>query len=95
VPRGAASVYQATKVQQTQTPDGGVSASLAATRPSYLLAYDPGSSFANVQGLVAQPNVDVATELVTMMQARAAFGASLAAFKAADGMTRSLFDLLA
>jgi flagellar basal-body rod protein FlgC len=93
VPPG--NVYQATTVQQTAQPDGGVSTSLAAVLPSYLVAYDPISPMANSQGLIAQPNVDMATQITAMLQARTAFGASLAALKAADSATKTLLNLVA
>ena len=95
VPQTPTSVYQASQIQQTTSPDGGVSASLAPTLPSYFLAYDPSSAFANSKGVVAEPNVDQAAEVVNVIQARAAFGASIAIIKAADGMAQRLFDLTA
>lgn len=95
VPNAPGNVYQTTTVAQAAMPDGGVSASLTATLPSYLVAYDPHSPMANSQGLIATPNVDLATEIVSMLQARTAFGASLAAFKAAESTTKTLLDLVA
>ena len=95
VPLTPGNVFQATEVRQQTTQDGGVSVSLAPTLPSYRIAYDPASPFANSAGAIAQPNVDIATQMVAMIQARAAFGASLGSFKAADRMTQKLFDRLA
>jgi flagellar basal-body rod protein FlgC len=95
VSQARGNVYQATTVQQTARTDGGVSTSLAAVLPSYLVAYDPTSPMANSQGLIATPNVDPATEFVSILEARSAFSASMAAFKAADGITRSLLNLVA
>jgi flagellar basal-body rod protein FlgC len=95
VPQSPGNVYQATTVEQTAQPDGGVSTSLAAVLPAYLVAYDPTSPLANSQGSVATPNVDMATQFVALIEARAAFGASLAAFKAAESTTKTLLDLVA
>ena len=95
VPQGPGSVYQATVVLQQPTQNGGVSASLAPTLPSYRIAYDPASPFANSAGAIAQPNVDMGTEIVAMMQARLAFGANIQSFKAAARMTQTLFDRIA
>jgi flagellar basal-body rod protein FlgC len=92
VPLSPGNVYQATMVQQTALPGGGVSARLTPTLPSYRVAYDPHSPLANSESLIAQPNVDLATQITTMLQARTAFGASLAAFKAADSAV--LLDLM-
>jgi flagellar basal-body rod protein FlgC len=95
VPPQSGAVYQATTVQQTPAPGGGVSAALQDVQPSYVVAYDPNSSFANSQGLIADPNVDAATQFVNMIQARTAFTASLAVFEAADTTYKSLLDVLA
>ena len=83
-------VYQAVTVQQSAQPGGGVSASLAPVLPSWLPAFDP-----ETQTATAEPNVDLAGQFVSMIEARAAFGASIAAFKAADDTQKSLLDLIA
>ena len=87
--------YQPVSVSQSATPDGGTSASLQPVTPSSLLAYNPSSPYANVQGMVAQPNVDLPTELVNMKEAATDFRASLAAYKASSDMFKSLLDATA
>src|SRR3954463_5528620 len=69
-PPTSSGAYQPVLVSQSANPDGGVSASLQPVTPSTLLAYDPSSPYANVQGMVAQPNVDLATEIVHLKQAQ-------------------------
>ena len=83
-------VYQAVTVAQSAQPSGGVTATLTPVLPSYVPAFD-----ATAQSVIAAPNVDEAGQFVTMIEARAAFGASLAAFKAADANQKSLLDLIA
>jgi flagellar basal-body rod protein FlgC len=95
VPQGPGNVYQATTVQQTADAGGGVSTQLQATLPSYLVAFDPSSPMANSDGQIAQPNVDEATQVVGMIQAGFAFRANAAVIKAADGMVKSLLDIVA
>jgi flagellar basal-body rod protein FlgC len=85
----------AATVKQTAAPGGGVSAAPQDAGLSSVVAYDPGSSFANSQGLIADPNVDAATQFVNLIQARTAFIANLAVFKAADSTYKSLLDVLA
>jgi flagellar basal-body rod protein FlgC len=94
-PAVGSGAYQPVSVSQSATPDGGVSASLQPITPSSLLAYDPSSPYANVQGLVVQPNVDLATEIVHLKQAQHDFRASLLAYKASSEMFKSLLDATA
>jgi flagellar basal-body rod protein FlgC len=87
--------YHPVSVSQSATPDGGVSTSLQPATPSTLLAYDPSSPYANVQGMVAKPNVEMATEIVDMKQAQSDFRASLLAYKASSQMFKTLLDATA
>ncbi|HWU54794.1 MAG TPA: flagellar basal body rod C-terminal domain-containing protein [Rhizomicrobium sp.] len=84
--------YQPVSVAQSPAPDGGVSTSLQPVTPASLLAYDPASPYANVQGMVAQPNVDMATEIVNMKEAANSFRASIQAYKTASQMFKTLLD---
>lgn len=90
---GGGQVYQPISVAQVPQPGGGVSASLQPVQPASTLVYDPGSPFANVQGQVAMPNVDLATQLVDMTQAVHSFRANLAVFKTASQMSKTLLDI--
>ena len=85
-------VYQPLTVSQSSTPGGGVRATLEASLPSYYLAYDPNAPFANLQGMVATPNTDLASQIANLNNAAISFRASLAAFKAASRMFKSLLD---
>ena len=89
------SVYQAVAVTQAAQPGGGVTASVTPSLPSYTLAYDPSAPFANMQGMVAQPNVDPAQEVVNQMMASLAYRANIATFKTAQQMEKSLLDATA
>ncbi len=95
VPRSSGSVYQPVSVNSTTLPGGGAKAVLSSTLPSYVLAYDPAAPFANMQGMVAAPNVDPVSEVVNQISASAAFEANLNSFKAADSNFKSLLDMLA
>jgi flagellar basal-body rod protein FlgC len=94
VPRGKGQVYQARRVSQTANPDGGVSASLQASLPSWRTSFDPQAPYANADGMVAEPNVDIAGEFVNLTQARLAFGANLAVIRTAHQAEKALFDLI-
>lgn len=89
------SVYQPVSATSQTLPGGGVTAVLSGTLPSYALAYDPSAPFANLQGMVAAPNVDLAAEAVSQISASAAFRANLAVFEAANKDFKTLLDTLA
>ena len=92
VAQAPGSVYQPVAVTQTAQPGGGVTASVTPSLPSYALAYDP---FANMQGMVAQPNIDPAQEIVNQMTAALAYRANIATFKTAQQMEKTLLDATA
>jgi flagellar basal-body rod protein FlgC len=95
VPPAPGSVYQPVAAIPSAVPGGGVAASLQASLPGYMLAYDPKSPFANLQGMIAVPNIDLATEFVSQIQAVNAFRANLAVYRTASGMVRSLLRAVA
>ena len=90
---GTGQVYQPVSVAQQPQPGGGVTASLQPVQPPSTLAYDPNAPFANMQGMVAVPNVDPATEFVHMTQAADSLRANVAVFKVASQMSKTLLDI--
>ena len=66
-----------------------------ASVPAYYLAYDPNAPFANLQGMVATPNVDLASEIANLNDAAIGFRANLAAFQASSRMFKSLLNTVA
>ncbi|HWM61198.1 MAG TPA: flagellar basal body rod C-terminal domain-containing protein [Rhizomicrobium sp.] len=89
----AGSVYQPTTSIQTTAPGGGVTTSLQPSLPSYNLAYDPQSPYANMQGMIATPNVDIASQIVAKIEAVNSFRANLAVYKTASRLYKSLLDI--
>ena len=92
VAQTGASVYQPTVSVQSTAPGGGVTSSLQASLPAYNLAYDPQAPYANMQGMVAAPNVDIPTQIVNAMEAANSFRANLAVYQTASRMYKSLLD---
>jgi flagellar basal-body rod protein FlgC len=88
VTQAQGNVYQATSVSDTTMPGGGVSATARPVLPSYLLA--PGAN-----GMMAMPNVDLATQMVDQIEAVASYRTNIAAFNASDDTVSSLLDTLA
>jgi len=95
VSQTAGSVYQPISATSATLPGGGANSVLSNTLPSYVLAYDPAAPFANMQGMLAAPNVDPVSEVVHQTSASATFEANLNSFKAADSNFKSLLDMLA
>ena len=75
-------------------PLGGVQARVVDRDPATVRVYDPGSVDANADGLVALPNVDLATESVNLMTARAAYAASAAVIRVAGDMRDDLLSMV-
>src|SRR3984957_20217462 len=64
VPAGAPQAYSPLALVQTDSAGGGVQTSVTTVSPPTTTVYDPQASFANQDGLVAAPNVDLAQEFV-------------------------------
>ena len=89
---GEPTVYMPLDVLETAQANGGVAARLAPSLRAPLLAYDPGAPYANGQGYVAAPDVDMVAETVRLAMASQAFEANLTILRTADEMERSLLD---
>jgi flagellar basal-body rod protein FlgC len=57
--------------------------------------YDPGAPYANADGQVASPNVDLTEEAIQQLVARYTFAANARVVTAYDQMMKSLFDIKA
>jgi flagellar basal-body rod protein FlgC len=87
---------QVNQIDQTNgsTP-GGTAAVVSTVTPSFVPQFDPGSPFANQDGLVAAPNVDLATQFVQLLTAKYTFAANAKVIQAYDNTTKSLLDITA
>ncbi len=98
--RGAApgatgqAVYMPLEVQQTSLASGGVEAALAPSARAALLAYDPSASFANAQGYVATPDIDLAEEMIGLVTARYSFAANLEVMRTSNAMQDDVLHIL-
>ena len=82
--------YAPQDIVQKTDAGGGVLTSQVARDPAFSPAYDPNSPFANEQGIVGAPNVDLATEAMTLKQAELAYKASAAVIRTAEKMQDEL-----
>lgn len=91
------SAYVPLQVNQVDQTDGstagGTSAIVSTVSPSYAPQYDPASPFANQDGLVASPNVDLATQFVQLLTAKYSFAANAKVVQAYDDTQKSLLDI--
>ena len=79
--------------QSSGSTPGGTSATVSAISPSYTAQSDPSAPFANQDGLVAAPNVDLASELVQLATAKYSFIANAKVIQAYSETTESLLDI--
>ena len=87
---------QVNQVDQTNgsTP-GGTTAVVSAVSPSFVPQFEPGSPFANQDGLVAAPNVDLASQFIQLLTAKYTFAANAKVIQSYNDTTRSLLDITA
>ncbi len=95
VPAGAPRPYAPLELVQTASAGGGTQTTATTATPSSTAVSDPQAPFADQNGLVAAPNIDLSQELVGQMIASYSFAANAAVMKADDSMTKSLLDVTA
>jgi flagellar basal-body rod protein FlgC len=83
-----------TRVETVSLGANGVQAQLSAAQPGTVPAYQPDSPYADGQGMVAMPDVDLAGELVGQLQALQQYRASAALIAIDDRMKKAALDLL-
>lgn len=74
---------------------GGVEASFQPAEPGYFLTYDPQAPGADADGMIANPNVDLASERLEQMQASAQYRMSAILAQTADEMEQTALDIVA
>ena len=87
--------YSAQVVQQTTISDQngnalGVKAVSKLKEPAFVPAFDPGSPFADSEGNIGVPNVNLAEEAVNMKIAEFAYKANLNVIKVSEEMQEDL-----
>jgi flagellar basal-body rod protein FlgC len=87
--------YTPQRVDQVALANGGTSARVSSVSPAFVPTYDPSAPYADSHGLVAQPNVDLASEIVQQLTAQISFAANAQLVKADHKMTASLLDVTA
>jgi flagellar basal-body rod protein FlgC len=92
---GFPAAYAAERVNQVAAIGGGTSATVSTVSPGTVPAYDPSAPYADSHGMVATPNVDLASEIVQQLMARISFAANAQMIRADSTMMASLLDITA
>jgi flagellar basal-body rod protein FlgC len=87
--------YRPVDAVQQETAGGGTVAGYRPRMPAFRPEYDPDSPNADANGMVAAPNVEYDSEIVSQIEASLSFKANLAVFRAAARMEESLLDITA
>ena len=95
LPTGAPRAYAPLALVQTASAGGGTQTIITTATPSTIAVSDPQAPFANPDGLVAAPNVDLSQEMVDQMLASYSFAANAAVMTVDDRMTKSLLNITA
>ena len=95
LPAGAPRAYAPLEVVQTASAGGGTQSTAMTVVPSTIAVSDAQAPFANQDGLVAAPNIDITQEMVGQMVASYSFAANAAALTAGDRMTGALLNITA
>ena len=92
---GAPRPYAPLRVDQVDASGGGTRAIVAEVSPSHVATYDPSAPYANQDGMVASPNVDLADEVVQQLMATYAYAANARVVTSYNQMVKSLLDVKA
>ena len=87
--------YTPQRVDQVELSTGGTRPVVTEVSPSYVATYDPSAPYANQDGLVAAPNVDLADEMIQQLMATYAYAANARMVTSYNQMVKSLFDITA
>ena len=85
--------YTPKQVHQVPLANGGTQALTTNVQPATVLAYDPTAPYADANGEVAKPNVDLANEAYQQLTARYDFVMNAYVMRVYSRMMKSLLDI--
>ncbi len=91
---GGQAPYTPRDVARTADANGGAAATTVSRNPPFVPAYDADSPFADENGIIGLPNVDLATEIVNLNLSEIAYKANLKALQAASDLSNELFRII-
>ena len=86
--------YEAQTTQSTTTSSGGCFTKFVTKEPATTIAFDPNAFYADENGLVKAPYVNLENELITMKQAEIAYKANAQTIKTASQMFDTIIDAM-
>jgi flagellar basal-body rod protein FlgC len=92
-PTAAPPAYVPQHLVQTSVAGGGTATTVTNVSPSYTSGYDPTAPYADKNGQVAAPNVDLANEAIQQITARYAFAANAKVVQVDAEMMKTLLDI--
>jgi flagellar basal-body rod protein FlgC len=92
-PPGSPAPATPRRVDTVEVSGGGTKAVINDVSPAYTAAHDPSSPYANSKGDVAQPNIDLGTEIVNAVTAKYQFAANALVMKIDDRMMQDLLNI--
>jgi flagellar basal-body rod protein FlgC len=93
-PADAPVAYAPLRVDQVEIAGGGTLAEVSRADTEPVPEYDPSAPYADENGMVATPNVDITRELVEVAIAKYTFAANAAVMRAGGQMYKSLLDII-
>ena len=93
LPAGAPKAYDPLELVQSDVAGGGTQTTITKASQGTSASYEPSAPFANKDGLVAAPNVDLAQEMISQLVAKYSFAANARVLKASDEMSRIVVDM--
>ena len=90
----ASTVYKPLTVNYSALPGGGFTTNVTADQNGYSAVYDPSNAYANAQGLIAAPNVDLSQEIINLMVSKDLFKANVDVIKTQNKMLGDLLDTI-
>ena len=94
-PENFPAAYMPLRVNQTDVVGGGTSATVSAVSPATVSMFDPTAPFANSDGFVASPNVDLAAQMIQLFIARYSYAANAQVIRADAQMSAALLNITA
>jgi flagellar basal-body rod protein FlgC len=79
--------------QSSGSTPGGTIATVSTVSPSFVAQFDPTAPFANQDGLIAAPNIDLASQFIQLLTAKYEFAANAKVIRTYSDTTKSLLDI--
>jgi len=92
-PENFPAAYTPMRVNQTDVVGGGTSATVSSVSPATVSTFDPGAPFANTDGFVASPNIDLANEMIQLLIARINYAANAHVIRVDAQMSAALLNI--